>query len=200
MVTMICMPRPEPTTGTITSMLRLMRKGDPDAANELFAHVYDNLRGMAQKLLHKRGQPWNAYESAALVNAACERILQHDKLDAENRRHFYFLLSRAMRDALIEDARGDLAVKRGGRHRRVTLGDVECGEPTDTFAMDDIRHAIDALHDEDAQAAEVVMLRFFGGRSLAETAELMGCSFAIVRRDWEYARAWLHKRLSSGHS
>lgn len=175
-----------------------MRNGDPEATNQLFARVYDNLRGMAKNLIRNTERPWTAEESGALVNAACQRILEQDNLDAENRKHFFFLLSRAMRDTLIDDARADAAVKRGGRHRRVALDDVAGDTDAGTYSMDDIRKAIDELHDEDAKAAEVVMLRFFGGRSLAETAELMGYSFANARRDWEYARAWLHKRLSTG--
>jgi RNA polymerase sigma factor (TIGR02999 family) len=117
-------------------------------------------------------------------------------LDATNRRHFFFMFQRAMHDALAAHVRSESAQKRGGGRERIGL--IEFEADGDTFAVDilDLRAALEELRQTDPDGAQVIMLRFFGGRSLDETAAIMECTFATARRHWEYARAWLHERLS----
>jgi RNA polymerase sigma factor (TIGR02999 family) len=179
-------------------MLQQAQTGDKQAADRLFGYVYNDLRKMAARLMASRARPWSGDEAASLVNAACERLLIGQKLNAQDRRHFFYLLSRAMQDVLVEQARSDLAVKRGGRHHRVPLGEFAAEPHSEAPDVLDLKEALEEFQKHDPEAAEVVMLRFFAGRSLDETSELMGCSVASVRRNWEYARAWLHERLSRG--
>lgn len=192
--------REERTHGTITLLLSRVRTGDEDASDQLYAHVYDDLKRMARQLIASKARPWTAHEATALVGAACERLLGKESLMAEDRRHFFFLLGRAMKDVLVEQARSDLAIKRGGRHQCVPLDDVAQPTSSETFPLLDVQDALDELREHDPVAADVVTLRFYAGRSLRETAELTGCSLATVRGDWEYAKAWLHKRLVDGKS
>jgi len=182
--------------GTITSLLGQVRTGDKEASDRLFEHVYADLKRMGSVLLAAKTYRAGALGSTALVNAACERLLGRDNLVAEDRRHFFFLLSRAMQDVLVEQARADLAAKRGGGFRRVPLDDFGVDTGSRDTSILDVREALEELRQHDPDAAEIVMLRFFAGRSLHEIGELMDRTLAIVRRDWEYARAWLHERLS----
>src|SRR4051794_24077347 len=184
-------------TGTITLLLNQVREGQAGARDELFDRVYSDLRRIAQHAIDKGGWPRDGLEGTALVSAACERLLGRGDIDAENRRHFFYIFGRAMRDVLVERARGELALKRGGAVRHVPLIGFEIdGEMTRTTVMD-LHDALDELRKIDERSAQVVELRFFSGRTLQEVAELTGLSFGAVRRDWEYARAWLHVRLSS---
>lgn len=180
--------------GTITILLQRARSGEAAAANELFERVYDDLRRLARG---KYGHvPGRGLEGTALVNAACERLLGRDALNAEDRRHFFFLLGRAMHDVLVEEARARAAEKRGGDRRQVPLVDFAADGASHTFEMLDLHAALEELRRADPDAAQVVSLRFFGNRTLEEAAEMMGVTFAVARRHWDYAKAWLSERLS----
>jgi RNA polymerase sigma factor (TIGR02999 family) len=181
--------------GTITLLLHQARTGHERAMDELFRRVYDDLRQMARRqIAATRGTP--NLDATSLVNAACERLLGADKLDAEDRGHFFFVLGRAMHDVLVEEARSDLAKKRGGGRSRVPLADFQVDGRSLTLRLPDLHQALEELKQRDPEGAQVVMLRFFGGRTLEEAADLMGCTFAVARRHWEYSKAWLHERLS----
>lgn len=135
-------------------------------------------------------------DGTSLVNDACERLLGRSLLDAADRRHFFYLFGRAMHDVLVELARSDMAAKRGGGRRPIALVDFQVDGESQNIELLDLEQAIGELRKSEPRAAQIVDLRFFGGRSLQETAELLGCSFATVRREWDYARAWLRDRLS----
>lgn len=182
--------------GTITSLLARVRTGDKPAADQLFDYVYTDLKRLARSLIAERAFSPTAAGSTSLVNAACERLLAKGPIEAADRRHFYFQFIRAMRDVLVEQARFDLAAKRGGGRRPVPLTDIGVEADTTGLSILDVQAALDELEKKDPDATEVVMLRFYGGRTLAEIAEIRECTLAMVRRDWEYARAWLHERLS----
>lgn len=184
-------------TGTITTLLVKVGSGDPTASNALFDHVYKDLRRIAASILAKKGPASNSVSRTALVHAACERLLEGQKLAAENRKHFFFLFSRAMRDYLVEQARSDLALKRGGGRVRVPLGDLEAQAGQNDLSVLEIHDALEELQKLDEDSAETIMLKVFGGRTLREIVEFTGRSFATVRRDWDYGRAWLHERLSN---
>jgi len=183
--------------GTITILLRETREGELGARDRLFDAVYDDLRRLAHSQLSNLGRS-GTIEGTALVHSACERLLGKGQLDAEDRKHFFFLLSRAMHDVLVEHIRAENALRRGGGHQRVPL--VEFATDGQMVRLDllAVHEAIEELRGVDAQAAQVVQLRFFAGRTLEQCEELMGVSFAMVRRHWDYAKAWLHERLSRG--
>ncbi|MBC7772767.1 MAG: RNA polymerase subunit sigma [Pyrinomonadaceae bacterium] len=186
--------------GEITILLRRVRAGQAPAMDELFRVVYDDLRSMARSALNSGGFGYLGLDGTGVVHAACARLLGRDQLDAEDRRHFFFLLSRAMKDVIVEEARAALADKRGGKHRRVELldtmdGKAETGASTRWDVMD-LDVALAELQAADPESAQVVQLRFFAGRTLEQTAELMGTSVAIVRGHWSYAKSWLGERLA----
>lgn len=185
--------------GEITVLLRRMREGHEPAKDELFRIVYNDLRAMARGALRSGGFGYLGLDGTAVVNSACARLLGRDQLDAEDRRHFFFLLLRAMQDVLVEEARSAMAAKRGGGHRRVELHDTVDGnmnaEGTARYDVIDLHEALNELQIKDPEGARVVQLRFFAGRTLVETAELMGITLAIVRGHWDYAKAWLAQRI-----
>lgn len=181
--------------GTITRLLDRARGGDDGARDQLFELVYSDLRAIAQSLLASGRWPRGAIGGTELVNSACLRLLGREQLDAENRRHFFYLLGRAMHDVLVEEARRETADKRGGGRRAEALVEFAVEGDTAVFATLELSEAITELHEIDPEAARVVRLRFFCGRSLRETAEIMGTTLAVVRRHWDYASAWLRVRL-----
>jgi len=181
-------------SGTITDLLGRMHDGDDRASDELLQIVQAELREIARGLVGRAAR--SSIESTELVNAACERLLGKSRLEARNRRHFFFLFGRAMKDVLVEQERSRASAKRGGSHRRIPLLEIVVDGGATNSEILDIRAAVEALREADPQAARVVDLRFFAGRTIAETAELLDCSVASVRREWEYARAWLSEHLS----
>ena len=194
------MRRPETTlthTGTITSLLVEARQGEKSAMDRIFEMTYAQLRELARAQLAsiKHGEH---LEATGLVSAACERLLDGGDLDAENRRHFYYLLGRAMHDVVIDELRRADALKRGGGYKQVPLLAVEADGVTSIYDAMDLHDAIEELRASDADAAQVVILRYFGNRSVAQVAEMMGCTLSAARNNWIYAKAWLHERLSRG--
>lgn len=181
--------------GTITSLLREIRNGQCGAVDRLFSHVYEDLKDVARQYLSQyrsRNLP-----ATALVSAAYERLASKEAIDAADRRHLFYLFSRAMHDILVEEVRADLAIKRGGRLRRAPLLEIAVDGTTHHADILDVQEALSALSATDPDAARIVMLRYYGGLSVEEAAEAMQTTFAIARRQWEYAKAWLHERLSS---
>lgn len=181
-----------------TDVTRLLRHlggdGDREAKERLLLAVYDNLRRMASARM--RGQRrGHTLEPTALVHEAWMKIERAEQ-EFESRAHFFAVAALAMRQILINHAQEKAAQKRGGDARRVTFSDVRvvAEDPDiDLLALD---RALDALAEEDERLSRVVHLRYFTGLSIEETAEALGISPATVKRDWAYARAWLHDRMS----
>lgn len=180
--------------GTITSLLHRARNGDAGATDALIERVYGELKVVALGHIARSRQRANL-DATNLVHAAFEQLLKRERLGAEDRRHFFFLFGRAMRDVLVDEARREDAAKRGGGRRRVPLADFTLDGSTDRWGFIDLHEALTALSVVDPDGARVAELRYFGGRSLEETAEIMGCSVFRVRDHWKYARAWLAERL-----
>lgn len=178
---------------TVTNLLRQIRAGDARAQERLFRLVYQDLRRLAQSQINAmrfRGD----FEGTSLANAACGRLLEEGVIEAEDRRHFFFLLARAMRDVLIDEIRRGDAARRGGGAVPLPLVEVVADRaPADVAWM---HEAVDRLLEADPQAGRVVLLRFYADRTIEETAELLGISVAMVRREWDYAKAWLRERFT----
>jgi RNA polymerase sigma factor (TIGR02999 family) len=168
-------------------------------AAELLPEVYAELRRLAAALSVKL-RPGQTLQPTALVHEAYLRLVRNQDPGWEGHRHFFGAAARAMREILIEQARRKDSLKRGGGGQRVELSEgLALIEPPadDLLALDE---AIGLLQDEKPHLAEIVMLRYYSGLSVEETAGVVGRSVSTVVRDWRFARAWLAGRLGEGAS
>ena len=179
----------------VTQILSAIEQGDPSAAAQLLPLVYDKLRQLAARKLTQE-KPGQTLEATALVHEAYLRLVDTDKTQHWNSRgHFFAAAAEAMRRILVENARRKQAVKHGGGLRRVNLDQenaLAAAPPDDLLALDE---AIKILQVEKANLAEIVMLRYYTGLSVEETASVVGRSVSSVVRDWRFARAWLAGRI-----
>jgi len=187
----------------VTDTFLRWRSGDASALDDLLPRVYDELRALADAYM-RRERAGHTLQPTALVHEAFLRLLRLPPGSVQNRVHFFALAAQAMRRILADHARRHRAAKRGGNAVRVPLEVIEggagAGYPAaasgDTaVAADDLDAALEDLAKLDARQARVVELRFFGGLSIEETAEVLAVSPATVKRDWLVARAWLHREL-----
>jgi RNA polymerase sigma factor (TIGR02999 family) len=170
------------------------RAGDPGVAEELVARVYGDLRRIARRQL-ARERAGHTLQPTALAHEAYLKLAAQERVAWNGRTHYLAVAALAMRRILVSHARERGAAKRGGEAVRVTLDPelaVAEGE-IDVAALDE---ALEALASKDARAARVVELRFFGGLTIAETAEVLGVSPATVKVDWSLARSWLYRKLT----
>ncbi len=176
----------------ITRILEAAEHGDPKAVDELLPLVYQELRQLAAQKM-AREQPGHTLQATALVHEAWLRL--GDGVFA-NRPHFFAAAGEAMRRILVERARRKYRKKRGAGAEHVDIADLEIAAPAgneeESLA---IHEALDRLAAHDVRKAEVVKLRYFVGFSFEETAEALGLSVPTVKRDWAYARAWLHQEI-----
>ena len=179
----------------VTRILGQIESGDPHAAQELLPLVYNELRQLAAaKMAQER--PDQTLQATALVHEAYIRLVDQSAGEHwENRRHFFAAAAEAMRRILVDHARQRLATKRGRGIRRQTLDAnlIGTASPEEILAVHD---ALDALAQEDAMAADVVRLRYFGGFSIEEAATILGVSRATAYRLWTFAHAWLWASLA----
>lgn len=178
----------------VTLMLQAASRGDEKAAAELLPLVYTELRRLAKSWMAKT-PPGQTLQPTALVHEAYLRLLGGEDPGWESRRHFFFAVSRAMRDILVEQARRKASLKRGGGRRRVQSEDElpAFEEPVeDMLALDE---ALKCLEQDDPRKHRIVMLRFFAGLTAQETAGVMDLSLRTVVREWRYIRAKLYKDL-----
>ena len=184
----------EPTNG-ITQLLQDWRGGDRKALDALLPVVYKELQRLAHFQLRQE-RPGHTLQSAALVNEAYLRLIGLNPPQWESRTHFFAIAAQLMRQILVDYARRHRAGKRGGGEVAVPLEDATMlsrGKPIDVVALDE---ALKALAQIDPRKAQVVELRFFGGLSFDETAEVLQLSTVTVSRDWSTARAWLHREMN----
>jgi RNA polymerase sigma factor (TIGR02999 family) len=170
------------------------RNGDNEALNRLIPLVYDELRQFAHRYMNKRfaGQ---TLQTTALVNEAYLRMVGQDQVDWQNRTHFFAVCARVMRNLLVDRARSRQADKHGGGARRVSLDEAAIVLPErqiDLLALDE---ALDRLAGIDPRKSQIVEMRYFGGMSVEETAEVLAVSPITVKREWLKARAWLYREL-----
>lgn len=187
----------EPTFHEVTQLLAAMQAGDQKAAGDLLPLVYDELRKLARARMAKEGENLTL-EPTALVHEAYLRVVgQTDAAKWDHRGHFFAAAAIAMRRILVERARHQKRIKHGGGRARVELSDDAAvarpaEDQTDLVALDD---ALSKLEQVDARKAQVVMLRYFAGLSIEETAASMNLSPATVKNEWAFARAWLHREM-----
>ena len=186
-----------PNPGAITQILTAAAGGDPEAASRLIPLVYDQLRALARAQMRGRAAG-QSLQPTDLVHEAYLRILGEGNHVYANRRHFFFAAGRAMRDILIEQARSKDSRKRGGDRQRVELDSREFAIQPPLDNILDLDRALSKLSRESPERADVVILRYFAGLSLEETAELLEVSVPTITRRWNYVRAWLRHELESG--
>lgn len=179
----------------ITLLLHRASDGDRGALNRLIPLVYDELCRIASRYLrHER--PGHTLDTSALVHEAYLRLIDQQQVAWQNRAHFFALSANAMRRILIDHARRHRAIKRGAGQRVLTLtrfsNVLAVDSAADLLELDAALHRLEAL---DPRKSRVVEYQFFGGLTVDETAEVMGISPAMVRRDRRFARAWLYRQL-----
>ena len=184
----------------ITVMLQALRGGDRKVLDQLVPLVFDELRRLARSQL-ARERPGHTLDSVALVNEAYLNLVKDEHLDLQNRGHFFGVLANVMRRLLVDYARARGADKRGGGAHRLSIDDVELAlsepEAERMLALDD---ALARLATVDAEAAQIVELRYFGGVTGDEAAKMLNLSRATATRRWAFAKAWLHRELKDGFS
>jgi RNA polymerase sigma factor (TIGR02999 family) len=179
--------------GDVTGLLLAWRAGDDRALEALIPLVYAELRHLAQR--HVRGRSAGGeLQPTTLVHEAYLRLLGSRQVDWQNRAHFFALAATLMRRVLVDAVRTSRSLKRGAGAPHVTLDEepVAAGRCSDLVALDEALGALAAL---DPRKAKVVELRYFGGLTADESAQVLGVSQATVERDWRMARLWLSREL-----
>jgi RNA polymerase sigma factor (TIGR02999 family) len=180
---------------TVAQLVESARRGDEQALSALMPLVYDELRRLAASYM-RRERSGQTLQATALVHDAYIRLMQDSKLSWQNRSHFFGIAARSMRQILIERARARRAVKRGGSRVRVTLDAGLLATEAPAIDLEALDEALTRLEALDAELAQVVEVRFFGGLSIEEAAEALGISPATVKRRWTVAKAWLARELA----
>ena len=177
-----------------TDLLRAWSRGDESARERLIPLLYQELHSLARRYM--RGErPDHTLQATALVNEAYLRLIDVNRIEWRSRTHFLALAAQMMRRILIESARNRHRQKRSGGALRVSIddiGELPAAEEPDLVALND---ALGALATVDARMSQVVELRFFGGLTVEETADVLNVSPETVMRDWKTAKAWLLREL-----
>ena len=180
----------------VTRLLQKWQDGDKDAFERLIPLVYDELRRVARARLRDEA-PGHMLQTTALVHETYLRLADVDRLPLRDRAHLFAIAAKLMRQILVDHARRRDAHKRGGGITIVPLDEAQPAETArgvDVIALDE---ALTELASFDLRMSRVVELKFFGGLSIDEAAEVLSVSHATIERDWTAARAWLHQRLTS---
>ena len=178
----------------VTRLLARWRDGDEAALQQLVPIVHDELRRVARRQMAGE-RPGHTLQPTALVNEAYLRLVNLKQMQWQNRAHFFAMAARLMRRILVDFARSRGYQKRGGGAQQVSFTQalaVAEGQATDVVALND---ALEALADVDERKSRVVELRFFGGLSVEETAEVLNVSRETIKRDWTFAKMWLLRQL-----
>ena len=178
----------------VTALLHDCCRGNQAVKEQLFELVYDAMRKLARSHL-RRERADHTLQPTALVHEAYVRLVDQSRVEWQNRAQFLGIASQMMRRILVDHARAKHAERRGGGVANVPFEDAFAKVETDENLIR-IHEALDGLAKVDPQGAKVVELRYFGGLSIEETAEVMGTSASTVKREWAAARTWLYRELS----
>jgi RNA polymerase sigma factor (TIGR02999 family) len=181
---------------SVTELLVKWRDGDRAALSQLLPQVYRELQRLAKYYLSQE-RPDHTLQATALVHEAYLRLVGEQGINWQNRAHFFGIAAARMRQILVEHARSRYAAKRGGGEYLLSLSEVDPpAEKRDVnlLALDDALQRLEAF---DPQRARLVELRYFGGLTIEETAEVLRISPATVKRDWSLARAWLRSEITN---
>ncbi len=185
--------------GEVTRLLHAWRGGDEQALHRLTPLVYDELRRLARSYM-SREHPGHTLQTTALVHEAYTRLVNARQVDWQDSAHFFVVCSKLMRHVLVDHARSHGYLKRGGGLRLVSPDEApEIGHhrEIDLLALNEALTRLEVL---DPRKARIVELRFFGGLTVEETAEVLGTSRDTVMRGWGFAKSWLHRELDPGRT
>ncbi|MFL6283429.1 MAG: sigma-70 family RNA polymerase sigma factor [Pyrinomonadaceae bacterium] len=183
-----------PSQQDVTRLLVRLTDGDRGVLDELLPVVYGELRKLASSYL-RRERVGHTLQPTALVHEAYMRLVDQTQVQWQNRAHFFGVAAQMMRRILVDHARAHEAEKRGGEFQKLSLDeniDVSGERDVNLVALDD---ALNLLAEVDPQKSKIVELRFFGGLSVEETAEVLGVSAPTVKRQWRMAKAWLYGQV-----
>ena len=179
----------------VTQLLIQWSNGDKAALDKLMPLIYEELRQLARHYMN-RERPGHTLQTTALVNEAYMRLVNRKGVHWQNRAHFFAIAAQLMRSILVDHARSHAYAKRGGGAHKIALDDamaVSQQRAADVVALDD---ALKRLAEIDPQQSRIVEMKFFGGLTIEETAEVLGLSPATIKREWSTAKAWLYHELN----
>lgn len=181
----------------VTQLLLKWSSGNQDAFSELLPLVYRELQKIAHRYL-SRERSSNTLQTTALVHEAYLKLIDQNRVQWQNRAHFFGIAAQAMRRILVDNARQRLADKRGAGIEKVSIdeGQIDISDER-AGSLIDLDEALQKLAAIDEQKSQLVELRYFGGLSIEETAEVLGVSIATVNRQWRLAKAWLYNEIKS---
>ena len=183
-----------PSLQNVTQLLADWSHGDDAALKELTPLVYEELRRLAHHYMGRQ-RPDHTLQTTALVNEAYLRLADQTSPSFTNRSHFFAVAAQAMRQILVNYAKASQSQKRGGGALKVELDEAALISPEQTSEILDLNEALERLATLDSRKAHVVELKYFGGLNHDEIAEVLKISTVTVRRDWIFAKAWLHSEL-----
>ena len=185
-----------PSPKEVTRLLVAWGNGDQAALDELIPLVYDELRRLARRYMRRESQD-HTLQTSALVNEAYLRLVDQKSVQWQNRAHFFGVAAQMMRRILVDHARSRLRAKRGGGAQMVSLADeaVMYQEVAEVIALDD---ALNNLAELDPRKSQIVEMKFFGGLTNEEAAEVLKVTTRTVEREWRKAKAWLHRAINKG--
>jgi RNA polymerase sigma-70 factor, ECF subfamily len=188
----------DPACEDVTALLTDLAKGNGGAASKLIPLVYDELRRLAGGYM-RRERSDHTLQPTALVHEAYLKLVEQRSVDWQGRAHFLGIAAQIMRRILIDHARGHLRDKRGGGERPVPLDEALVFAPEQSSELVKLDQSLERLAKLDPRQSKIVELRFFGGLTVEQTAEVLGISEKTVKRDWSMAKAWLYGDLRQGH-
>lgn len=183
------------STPDVTELLIAWNEGNQESLERLLPAVYDELRKLARSYL-RRERPDHTLQATALVHEAYLRLIDQNSVTWQNRAHFFGIAAQMMRRILVNHAVAKQTDKRGGGVQKLSLDEaISLAEERelDLIALDD---ALKTLAEFDPRQSQIVELRFFGGLSIEETAEVLNISPATIKREWSTAKMWLHRELT----
>lgn len=183
----------------ITQLLNAWNEGDQNSREQLMSVVYQELHRLAHHYM-KRESPGHTLQTSALVNEAFVRLVDQKNVRWQNRAHFFGIAAQMMRRILVDYARSQNYAKRGGGARQVSLDDGLIVSDERSAEVVNVHEALERLAEFDGRKSQIVELRFFGGLSIEETAEVLAVSPGTVMRDWTLAKAWLRREMTNDGS
>ncbi len=186
-----------PSPNLVTQLLAAAGRGEATAQNKLWSVIYDELHALAQWQM-AREPPGHTLQATALVHEAYLRLVGDEEVQWANRRHFFAAAAQAMRRIRIDEARRRRTRRRGGDRQRVPLSEADAVSDQDSATLLALDEALKKLERVEPRQAEVVLLRYFAGMTVEETARALDLSPKTVNNEWRFARAWLHRELTKG--